>query len=124
MESLDLLDSIAYGGTNNERWSEGLGTSPTEAEWANAVGRLVKVDIKTIDAAIGKVDFANCEFEAALETFKIEGGKQLADYEANRSAVKDRASVTKIEATIAWIFSKFSDDSVAMRSKVQPQKRS
>ena len=29
VESLDLLDSIAYGGTNNERWSEGLGTSPT-----------------------------------------------------------------------------------------------
>jgi hypothetical protein len=120
---LDELDSIAHGGTNNERWSDGLGINPTEAEWTLAVGKLGQIDVKGIDAAMTKVDIAHSELEAALETFRFDGAKPVADFLASRKNLKDRASVTKIEGTVAWIYGKFSSDSVQMRSKVQPQKK-
>lgn len=125
-QSLHELDRICYGGTENDTWYDPLVDAvetkgDEKAAWESAVERLLKVDLKEIDAAIRIVDDRRRSSESVLELFGASDAQTQVLLE-QASKLKKRAEMTKVEGAIIYISRNFSHNQVQLRNKLAVQK--
>lgn len=118
------LDGVAHGSQDNETWhgdyDEHKNSPKAEDIWNAAVDKLLKVNVPDLDKKIKAVNACCDVLDRVTECFEKKTAEDTA-WKTESGRIVTRARITKISATVAWIWRSHQDDEVAMRIKCEGQ---
>lgn len=121
--SISILRSIASGAKSGMTWHQGVNPRDDEM-WNCALKRLELVDLKELETAIEAVERDHAMFDRLVGMFDIDRSTiQTATPIDEAADTLERAAVTKVEGTVAYIHKEFAAnaDRVALRMKMRKQ---
>ena len=118
---LTALDSIAYGGQDNEAWSTAYDEAPSDATWAESLQVLWKMNVARLDEAMLACDVAVRRATTAKECFMF--GDGLAELFKAAVKVSNSARCSKIEGTVMHIINAVDGNAASKRTQIERQKK-